>query len=258
MRAKSFFLLVVVAVLAGAAGWFAARPERGAGKPVAGGRKILHYQSPMHPWIISAQPGRCTICGMKLEPIYEGERGFTADGGVVTLGSNTIQVINVQTEMVTNRPLVRNLRVAGTLEDDDTKHRRLSAAADGRVEKLFVNFVGAEVAAGEPLAVFYSPILLTAESEYLTATGQKSGADLSATLREERRQLIGAAAERLERLGYSEIQISALTHRAASEARTQVLAPVTGTVVSRNVYEGQYVKEGDLLFELADFSTLWF
>src|SRR5437763_1614880 len=30
------------------------------------------------------------------------------------------------------------------------------------------------------------------------------------------------------------------------------------TVVSRHVYEGQYVKEGDRLFELGDFSTMWF
>src|SRR5436190_13411380 len=33
---------------------------------------------------------------------------------------------------------------------------------------------------------------------------------------------------------------------------------MSGTVVSRNVYEGQYVKEGERLFEIADFSTMWF
>ena len=33
---------------------------------------------------------------------------------------------------------------------------------------------------------------------------------------------------------------------------------MSGTVVARHVYEGQYVKEGDKLFEIADFSTMWF
>jgi Cu(I)/Ag(I) efflux system membrane fusion protein len=33
---------------------------------------------------------------------------------------------------------------------------------------------------------------------------------------------------------------------------------MTGTVITREVYEGQYVKEGDRLFELADFSKMWF
>ena len=38
----------------------------------------------------------------------------------------------------------------------------------------------------------------------------------------------------------------------------QVLAPVAGTVITRNVYEGRYVKEGELLFEIGDFSKMWF
>jgi Cu(I)/Ag(I) efflux system membrane fusion protein len=38
----------------------------------------------------------------------------------------------------------------------------------------------------------------------------------------------------------------------------KVLSPIAGTIVQRNVYEGQYVKEGDVLFEVADFSLMWF
>ena len=33
---------------------------------------------------------------------------------------------------------------------------------------------------------------------------------------------------------------------------------MSGTVVTREIYEGQFVKEGDKLFELADFFTMWF
>ena len=33
-------------------------------------RKVLYYQSAMHPWIKSDKPGRCTICGMELTPVY--------------------------------------------------------------------------------------------------------------------------------------------------------------------------------------------
>lgn len=120
----------------------------------------------MHPWIKSDQPGRCTICGMNLVAVYKGEKGFDADAGVVTLGSNVIQVIHVQTEEVKRRPLHRTLRVAGVIDDNDTAHRRLSAYADGRIEKLHVNFAGAEVVAGQPLATLYSPALLAAESEH--------------------------------------------------------------------------------------------
>ena len=37
-----------------------------------------------------------------------------------------------------------------------------------------------------------------------------------------------------------------------------VRAPMSGTVVSRNVYEGQYVETNDRLFEIGDFSRMWF
>jgi Cu(I)/Ag(I) efflux system membrane fusion protein len=38
----------------------------------------------------------------------------------------------------------------------------------------------------------------------------------------------------------------------------EILSPMSGTVVAREIYAGQYVKEGDKLFEIADFSTMWF
>ena len=259
MKAKFLIVLIAVGLIAAGAGWFAAKQSGGAkSSPSASTRKILYYQSPMHPWITSPKPGRCTICGMQLEPVFEGERGFGGAEGVVMLGSNSVQVINVQTELVTNRELARTLRVAGIIDDDDTRHRRLSAYAEGRIEKLFVNHLGAEVVEGQPLAVLYSPALLAAESEYLTLVRQTAAPELSATVRQERAQLIEAAAQRLKRLGYTEVQVGALARKNSAEARTEIVAPMTGTVVSRNVYEGQYVKEGDPLFEIGDFSIMWF
>ena len=37
-----------------------------------------------------------------------------------------------------------------------------------------------------------------------------------------------------------------------------VRAPMTGTVVTRAAYEGQYVQTNDRLFEIGDFSSMWF
>src|SRR5438093_1097795 len=211
----------------------------------------------MHPWIKSDKPGRCTICGMELAPVYEGEKGFDAGEGVTTFGSNIIQVIHVESDEVKRRPLRRSLRVAGTIDDDDTKHRLVSAYVDGRIEKLAVNFVGAEVNAGQPLATFYSPMLLNAERDYVVLIKQRS-TSANAQLGVEHQRLVEAAAQRLKRLGLSDAQIAELPNKPESDIHTRILAPVSGTVVARHVYEGQYVKEGEKLFELADFSTMWF
>ena len=151
----------------------------------------MFYQSPMHPWIKSDQPGNCTICGMKLVPVYEGDKGFDAAGEGITLSSNVINVINVATEEVRKGTLVRTLRVAGTIDGDDRRHRVISAYVGGRIEKLAVNYVGAHVKAGEPLAVLYSPELLTAEREY-TALAEKGQTA-------EGKRWLDAAAQRLRR-----------------------------------------------------------
>ena len=217
----------------------------GCGKPDSAkptGSKVLYYQSAMHPWIKSDKPGLCTICGMKLTPIYEGESGIAADGDVITLSSNSIHVLNVQTVEAKVQPLAKTLTVAGTIDDDDSKHRVLSAYIGGRVEKLHVSYVGAEVKTGEPLADFYSPMLLQTEREYRVATGE---------LRE-------VVASRLRQMGLSDEQIKALPEKSVTQLTSQILAPVSGTVVEKKVYAGQYVQEGERLLEIADFATMWF
>lgn len=231
--------------------WFATRklhsnganPAVTSGQPAKAERKLLYYQSAMHPWIKSPKPGRCTICGMELTPVYEGDAGFDATGGdVVPLTQTMIQVMNVQTAEAQIRPLKKTLTVAGMIDDNATRHRVLSAYIPGRIQKLQVNYVGAEVKEGQPLAEFYSPALLQAEREYRTVTGE----------------LRSSIALRLLQMGLTAAQIEALTNKPADKLTSQILAPLSGTVVEQNVYEGQYVQEGEKLFEIADFSTMWF
>jgi multidrug efflux pump subunit AcrA (membrane-fusion protein) len=82
---------------------------------VAGARKILYYQSSMHPWIKSDRPGKCPICGMNLVPVYEGDAGVNQGGGV-QLKADSISVLNVQSVTVARRPIVRTLQVAGIVD----------------------------------------------------------------------------------------------------------------------------------------------
>jgi len=211
-------------------------------------RKVLYYQSAMHPWIKSDKPGRCTICGMELTPVYEGETGLDVGGDMISLSESSVRVLNVQTTEVKTQALTRTLTVAGTIDDNDSRHRVLSAYVGGRIEKLHVSYVGAEVKAGDPLADLYSPMLLTAVRDYLVV--QRGVADAS---------LVSGAVGRLKQLGLSETQIEHLPHTFSETNFTlPLLAPISGTVTEKTVYEGQYVQEGEKLFEIADFATMWF
>ena len=244
---KTFLTIVLTTLLAVATTWFSLRqlaPPTTESPAAAGERHANFYQCAMHPWIKSDQPGRCTICGMELTPIYEGEHGGDTTGGgdLVALTQNQIQVLHVQTVAAQTRPLVRTLPVAGTLAENVARHRVLAAYVDGRIDKLYVNYQGAEVAEGQPLAEFYSPTLLQAEREYRQLGG-------------EMRQNTGL---RLRQMGVTPAQIEALAHKPAELLTSQILSPIGGTVVSQLVYSGQYVSTGAPLFEIADFSTMWF
>ena len=104
-------LVLCAAVICGVvvfALWGKAAVEHSSGQA----RKVLYYQDSMHPWIKSDQPGKCTVCGMELTPILAGQSGFGLGDGMVGLSSNSITVLNVQTELVRRQPLSRGLRVA--------------------------------------------------------------------------------------------------------------------------------------------------
>ena len=237
---KTFILILTTAVLSITATFFLTR------KPPAPSveKQPLYYQSAMHPWIKSDKPGRCTICGMELTPVYAGDQGFdnSAAENSITLTQSQSRILGVATSKIASGTLTRTLQVAGMIDDDDSRHRILSAYVPGRVDKLHVNYVGAEVTEGQPLADIYSPALLQAEREYRQLTG-----DLKRT-----------AALRLKQMGLTPEQITALADKPADQLTTTLLAPMTGTVVARDVYEGQYLAEGGKLFEIADFSTMWF
>ncbi|MFZ9682279.1 MAG: efflux RND transporter periplasmic adaptor subunit [Cephaloticoccus sp.] len=208
------------------------------------------YQCPMHPWIKADHPGeKCTICGMALVAAVAPADAAPAEPGLITLSPAQAAVTGVATSTVTTGPLARTLRVNGTIDDDETRHRILAARVPGRVEKLHVNYVGAEVRAGEPLVTIYSPEMLTAQRTYVEHL--KGGDAFASSAR-------AAARERLLELGLTDEEIRILEATLEPTAMVTVRAPMSGTIVTRAVYEGQYVALNDRLFEIGDFSRMWF
>ncbi len=219
----------------------------GCGKPDSTDAKTVRfYQSPMHPWIKSDAPGNCTICGMALVPVYEGEEGAETDSKTVLLPESTIQVVQVGTSGVRRGTLQRTLRLAGVIDDDAGRHRMVAAFFDGRIEKPFIEQVGEEVRKGQPLAEIYSPELLYVVREYQRA---RAGKD---------RGVYDVAARRLIQFGLTPDQLEGIAIQSPDRYGIDLLSPITGTVIKRYVNQGQYVKTGDLLFELGDFSKMWF
>jgi membrane fusion protein, copper/silver efflux system len=209
-------------------------------------RKVKMYQSPMHPWITSEQPGNCTICGMELVPVYEGESGMEVDPGIVALNPRSVDVLAVTTVPVRRLDLTKSLRFSGILEDDENIHRIIAAFYDGRIDEIYVQHVGQYVEKGQPLAAIYSPELLYVVREYQNAT--RSGDPAVAR----------NAAQRLVQYGLSAEQVAALAKQPDNVYTINLLAPISGTVLIKKAFKGQYIKTGEPLFEMGNLSRLWF
>src|SRR5690606_16043588 len=69
--------------------------------------------------------------------------------------------------------------------------------------------------------------------------------------------LYDSARQRLIELGMTEEQVSELERQGEASSRLHLCAPISGTVIEKLAVEGEYVKEGQPIYKLADLSTLW-
>ena len=256
-------LLVVAAVSVG--GYLTAMREN-AGS--AKSQKLARYYCPMHPTYTSDRPGECPICGMTLEPIPPGGIGGPASGNEgdvpgltsVHLTPERVQMIGVRTAVVEKRPVGSRLDLVGFVAPDESRLKRIQIRASGWVQELFVSRTGDPVAAGQPLLTFYSPELYQSEQEYLIeararAQRDTSGAPASGMSHDD--DGVGSALMRLTLLGVPAEEIARLQRVPVAVPRITLRATVDGTVLERNVTQGQYVSADVPLFTLADLSHVW-
>jgi len=114
MKHKILLFVLLVMVVGAGVVWMAKSHSPASAAAAASGRKILYYQSSMHPWIKSDQPGKCPICGMNLVPVYEGDA--MGDTNMVALNANSVSAINVQTETVQRRAITHTIHVIGRIQ----------------------------------------------------------------------------------------------------------------------------------------------
>ncbi len=250
---KRLFVLALIVVLVGGAYLLGRRSSLSAPASPPDAAATAVYQCPMHPWVkADRSDAKCTVCGMALVAASAGQGPGTnepADPNIITLTPAQATVIGVRTTPVVRGPLQRTLRVTGTIDDDETRHRILAARVPGRIESLQINAIGVEVEAGAPLATLYSPPMLTAQRTYVERLRSVGSFTVS-----ER----ALARERLLELGLTDEEVRILEGTLQPTAIVNVRAPMSGTVVARSVYEGQYVDANDRLFEIGDFSRMWF
>jgi membrane fusion protein, copper/silver efflux system len=238
------------------------RPAAGQHAAISG----IEYYCPMHPQVVQDEPGGCPICGMPLAKRKHGEKSSLPAGVTarVELAPFRVAQAGIQTALVGYSPLVQTIKTVGYVAFDERRMANIVSKVPGksRVEKLAVNFTGQDVEVGQTLAELYSPELNQAIQELLSASGRvaqsrevrsAAGRSLVADLE----AMVRASAEKLMRWGITQAQIDEILKKGKTDFTIPVLSPVRGHVFKKNVVEGQEVREGETMFEIADLHVVW-
>ncbi|HUF75144.1 MAG TPA: efflux RND transporter periplasmic adaptor subunit, partial [Longimicrobiales bacterium] len=156
-------------------------------------------------------------------------------------------------------PMRREIRTTGNVTFDETRLSTITPKFGGFVERLHVDFTGQAVRTGDPLLEIYSPELVSAQEELLTAVRLERQLAESAApgVAERSGGLVESARRRLLLWDISPEQVGEV-ERSGEVQRTLVLhAPFTGVVVDKSVQAGQSVQPGEVLYRLADLSEVW-
>ncbi len=214
-------------------------------------KTIRFWTCVMHPTVKMQESGSCPVCKMDLIPIYEGSG--------LELTEQQKALIPVRTEPVAFREVSRDIRTVGVLDYNETRMAYASTRISGWIEDLHIDFTGINVRKGDELLSIYSPELVTAQEEYLTAL--KSVVELKDTeyveLRKSVEQTLTAAKSKLELYGLTLSQIEDIRDRGEVRTTLPLFAPMAGTVVHMNVTQGQHVNKGTNLYRIADLNSLW-
>lgn len=209
----------------------------------------------MDPQVKQPKPGKCPKCGMDLIKM---EKGMTPssdiDPNAVMFSDEALALANVETIVVGSSAADKEIRLFGKIEPDQRLQQSQSAYVAGRIERLTISAVGDVVSKGQTLAVIYSPELYTAEQELVSALNAAS--NLS-PLTSRPSPLVDAAVEKLRLLNIPQSQIDEVIKNKKASPYVELKANTSGTVVKKQVEQGDYVKQGQPLLQIANLAHVW-
>src|SRR5690606_25321415 len=213
------------------------------------------YTCPMHPTVVSKQPGSCPVCGMEL--VRHGGPGedlaMTPELSRVLKSPDEAILASVKTVRAEYKSLPVDVAVNGVVTYDTRTVQTIPARVAGRLERVYITYELQPVRAGQKVAEIYSPELSTTQRELIFLLENDP----------ENKALIDASRRKLELLGMSPSQINALETGRQATSTISIYSPYSGYVVMRGpdmgtgmserlVRAGDYVSVGQKLFTVVD------
>ena len=202
------------------------------------------YRCPMHPEVVSDEPGTCPICGMALVKV-EPPAADPAGSREVRISPAVSNNLGVRTEPVVSGALPRRGETVGYVQFDERKVQQVRPRAEGWVEGLAVRAMGESVSKGQLLFTLYSPMLESAQQEYLDA------------LQIGNAELIDASRDRLRALGLDAGTAARLSKSGRVSGRVPFHAPISGVVTELEAREGAMLSPDMPAMTITELGSLW-
>jgi Cu(I)/Ag(I) efflux system membrane fusion protein len=207
-----------------------------------GDREVLYWVAPMDPNYRRDEPGKSPM-GMELAPVYADE--VDGEPGVVAIDPTIVSNLGVRTAKAQRGPLSRQIDTVGYVVYDEDTVQHVHTRVDGWIEKLATKASGDPVSKGQLLFELYSPTLVNAQEEYLTA------------LRSNNKLLLSASRDRLTALGMSASEVARVDSERTVRQRVRVTAAADGVIAHLGVREGIFVTPATEIMSVAKLEKIW-
>ncbi|WP_196890666.1 efflux RND transporter periplasmic adaptor subunit [Aureivirga marina] len=208
----------------------------------------IEWTCSMHPQIRQKQPGDCPICGMDL--IKASEVSDTENTTTFSLTKDALALANIQTLKIgdaevnsedASKTVFGKIQIAEDLEETQPAHY------SGRIEKLYINYLGQKVNKHDKIAEVYSPELLVAQKEFLKVAENK----------EKQPELYNAVYNKLKLWKFSDRQIQQIEASNKIIDYIPIYAHVSGVVTEQMTKEGDHIMDGKAIFKVANLDKVW-
>jgi len=201
------------------------------------------YVCPMHPQVTSDEAGSCPICGMDL--VRRQQEPSDDAMTTVRISAEVRNNLGVRVAPVVLEPLPRVVDAVGQVAYDESRVRHIHARAEGWVRRVHVSSVGDRVSKGQPLVELFSPLLESAQQEFLQAL--RMGGDA----------LVAASENRLRALGISKKEIERLRRERKVDGYIVFRSNMDGVVIKLDAREGMHVRPDTDMVVMADLEQVW-
>ena len=200
----------------------------------------------MHSQILQPESGACPICGMDLVQVETDDVGLTVDQ--FKLSKNAMALADVQTSIVGNFIEEDNLiLLSGKVGQNMDEIATQPAHFDGRIEKLYITSVGEKVEKMQAIGVVYSPELVRAQQELITAY----------KIRESQPKLYEAVKNKFRNWKIQESILDEVVRTGKVKTQFTIHSHVSGIVSEINTNVGSHILDGHPIFKVTDLTTVW-